>query len=67
MFVITCDSLFQILHIEFLISKKVLNYFKLPESEFNDFEPRLKNRFQLSAGLIFETLNTILSGTNQIL
>ena len=35
--------------------------------EFNEFEPRLKpakNRFQLSAGLILEKLNTILSGTN---
>ena len=32
------------------------------ESEFNVFEPRLKsakNRFQLSAGLNLETLNTI--------
>ena len=41
-----------------------------PESEFNEFEPRLKsakNRFQLSAGLNLETLNTILSGTNSIL
>ena len=38
-----------------------------PESEFNEFEPRLKsakNRFQLSAGLNLETLNTILSGTH---
>ena len=35
-------------------------------SEFNEFEPRLKstkNRFQLSAGLNLETLNTILSET----
>ena len=40
-----------------------------PEFEFNEFEPRLKsakNRFQLSAGLNLETLNTILSRTNQI-
>ena len=39
------------------------------ESDFNEFEPRLKsakNRFQLSACLSFETLNTILSGTNHI-
>jgi len=39
------------------------------ESEFNEFESRLifsKNRFQLSAGLNLETLNTILSGTNHI-
>jgi len=39
------------------------------ESEFNDFEPRLrsaKNRFQLSTGLNLKTLNTILSGTNHI-
>ena len=38
-------------------------------SEFKEFEPRLKsakNRFQLSAGLNLEELNTILSGTNQI-
>ena len=38
-------------------------------SEFNEFEPRLKsakNRFQFSAGLNFEKLNTILSGTNHI-
>ena len=40
-----------------------------PESEFDEFEPRLKsakNRLQLSAaGLNLETLNTNLSGTNQ--
>ena len=39
------------------------------ESEFNEFEPRLKsakNRFQLSAGLDLETLNTILTGTDDI-
>ena len=39
------------------------------ESEFNEFEPCLKsakNRFQLSAGLNLETLNTILRGTNRI-
>ena len=39
------------------------------EPEFNEFEPRLKstkNRFQLSAGLNLETLNTILSRTNYI-
>ena len=38
-------------------------------SEFNEFEPRLKsakNRFQLSAGLNLEILNTILSETNHI-
>ena len=37
--------------------------------EFNEIEIRLKsakNRFQLSAGLNLETLNTILSGTNHI-
>ena len=42
--------------------------FNTAESEFNEFEPRLKsakNQFQLSAGLI-ESLNTILSGTNHI-
>ena len=40
-----------------------------PVSEFNEFETSLKsakNRFQLSAGLNLETLNTILSGTNHI-
>ena len=39
------------------------------ESEFNELEPRLKsakNRFQWSAGLNLETLNTILSETNHI-
>ena len=44
--------------------------FKEPESEFNEFEPWLKsakNRFQLSAGLNLEKLNTILNGTNHIL
>ena len=38
-------------------------------SQFNEFEPWLKsakNRFQLSAGLNLEKLNTILSGTNSI-
>ena len=38
--------------------------------EFNEYEPRLKsakNRFQASAGLNLEKLNTILSGTNHIL
>ena len=37
------------------------------ESEFNEFEPRLKsakNRCQLSTGLNLETLITILSGNN---
>ena len=40
-----------------------------PESEFNEFEPRLKSaksRFQLSAGLNLETLNTILRASSQI-
>ena len=39
------------------------------ESEFNEFEPRLKsakNRFQSRAGLNLETLSTILSGNNHI-
>ena len=43
--------------------------FYCPVSEFNEFEPLLKyvkNRFQLSAGLNLEKLNTILSGTNHI-
>ena len=43
--------------------------FQSTESEFNEFEPRLKsakNWFQLSASLNLETLNTILSGTNHI-
>ena len=41
----------------------------MPESKFNEFEQHLKspkNRFQLSAGLNLETLNTILSETNHI-
>ena len=36
----------------------------ITEAEFNDFKPRLKsvkNRFQLSAGLNLEKLDTILS------
>ena len=44
-------------------------YFKGTVSEFNEFKPRLKsakNRFQLSAGLNLEKLNTILRGTNHI-
>ena len=39
------------------------------ESEFNEFEPRLKSaktRFELSAGLNLETFDTILSRTNHI-
>jgi len=39
------------------------------ESELNEFKAHLKsakNRFQLSAGLNLEILNTILSGTNHI-
>ena len=43
--------------------------FMRSESEFNELEPRLKsakNRFQFSAGLNLETLNTILSETNHI-
>ena len=38
-------------------------------SEINEFEQRLKsakNKFQLSTGLNLETLNTILSETNNI-
>ena len=40
-----------------------------PESEFNEFEPRLKsakNHFQIITGLNIETLITILSVTNHI-
>ena len=40
-----------------------------PESELNEFTPRLKSAktpFQLSAGLNPEKLNTILSVTNHI-
>ena len=43
--------------------------FNTAESEFNEFESRLKsakNQFQLSAGLNLETLNTNISGTNNI-
>ena len=41
----------------------------LSESEFNEFEPRLKSAkkwVQLRAGLNLEKLNTILNGTNHI-
>ena len=60
------------------ITEKTYNALKLntipivlgkPESEFNQIEPRLKTtkkRYQLSAGLNLETLNTILSGTDRI-
>ena len=44
-------------------------FYNCPLSEFNEFEPRLKsakNRFQVSAGLNLEAMNTILSGTNHI-
>ena len=39
------------------------------EMEFKEFEPRFKSaktRFKFSAGLILETFDTILSGTNHI-
>ena len=42
---------------------------KCPESEFNEFEPCLKSakiRFQLSACLNHETLDTIFSGTKHM-
>ena len=42
---------------------------KSSESEFNEFEPRLKsakNRFQLSAGLDLKKITTVLSGINHI-
>jgi len=59
---------------EFVIFKNFSKtYFFLPtllsESEFDEFEPRLKsakNRFQLTVGLSLETLNTILSGITHI-
>ena len=47
-----------------------LKVFKGSESEFNEFEPRLKSpqkRFKLSTGFNLETLITILSGTDHIL
>ena len=40
-----------------------------PMSEFNESKPRIKsakNRVQLNANLNLETLNMILSGTNQL-
>jgi len=50
-----------------------LNYEKLiwkhSEMEFKEFEQRFKSakpRFKFSAGLNFETFDTILSGTNNI-
>ena len=42
---------------------------KSSESEFNEFESRLKsakNRFQLSAGLDLEKKDTVLNGINHI-
>ena len=47
----------------------IVSQLKQPVSEFNEFKPRLKspkNRFQLSVGLNFEKLNTILNETNHI-
>ncbi len=41
--------------------------FTKSESEFNEFEPRLKSnkiRFQMSAGLNLEKLNTVLKGVS---
>ena len=52
-----------------LFNVKVKEKFVVSVSEFNEFKPRLKsakNRFQASAGLNLEKLNTILSGTNHI-
>ena len=52
-----------------IISIKLQSQSERPASEFNEFEPRLKsskNRFQLSASLMLEKFNTILSGTNHI-
>ena len=43
--------------------------YEISMSEFKEFQPHLKSaktRFQLRAGLSLGTLNTILSGTNQI-
>ena len=34
--------------------------------EFNEFKPRLKNRFQWSAGLSLEKINTNVSENNKI-
>ena len=54
----------------FMIKKGQENHkYNETESEFNEFTPRLKslqNRFQLSAGLNLEKLNTVLSKTNHI-
>ena len=46
-----------------------ISYLAISVTVFNEFESRpksAKNRFQLSAGLILETINTILSGTNHL-
>ena len=43
--------------------------YKWPEAEFKEFKPRLKSaktRFKLSAGLNFETFDTILTWINHI-
>ena len=48
---------------------KVASFIINPVSKFNEFESQLKsvkNRFQLSASLNLEKLNTILRGTNHI-
>ena len=50
-------------------SNLYISIFVQPESEFNEFEPRLKsakNWFQFCAGLNLEALNTILCVTNHI-
>ena len=60
-------SIVQILHN--LIPRDNWSPLFCAESKLNEFEPRLKsaeNRFQLSASLNLETLNTIISGTNHI-
>ena len=53
----------------YLIRLIKIAHFQCTESEFNDFKPRFKspkNRFQFSAGLNLEKLNTILSETNYL-
>ena len=40
--------------------------YRKPVSEFEPRHRSAKNRFQLSAGLNLDTMNTILSGTNNI-
>ena len=52
-----------------ILDKENIQFYNKSETEFNEFEPRIKSsksQFQLSAGLNRKTLNTILSVTYHI-